>query len=215
MAYGRMNIWLRYNDCRLITDCWRTNLVIKTCSGQYLLDMERTNVVVDKIKAQFPADYQIFAESYIGEQTIRIQIPGSPPYTPATFAAKHINHIEVDAPPGCYIVYTRVCYSPTNENTYKAIVILGCGTEACVNLMLPTAQQCGHDFIFPFLNGAVALNIPKANLQAAAKAIMQVAEINEKDFNDELDQRAKEVTSLKDEKLIANYTKIRGMLKQL
>jgi hypothetical protein len=39
MSYGKLNIWLRFEDCSLINTCWRTDLVIKTCTGKYLVDM--------------------------------------------------------------------------------------------------------------------------------------------------------------------------------
>lgn len=44
-------------------------------------------------------------------------------------------HKEVDLAPGCYIVQAGVVYG--NIYTDKAFVLLKCGDEACVNLILP------------------------------------------------------------------------------
>jgi hypothetical protein len=170
--------------------------------------MERGNSVIDKIKTQFPATYSVTALPSGTPDRIRIEKPGGRPAT----QADHINHVEVDVPPGCYIVWAHICWLH-NEDMHRVMVIVRCGDEACVNLLLPTRQQCGHGFIFPFLLQAVELNLPKANVVAAAKAIMDVAEIKPKEFNEELAQRVKEVRGMKDEKLAANVMKIQEMLK--
>ena len=49
-SYGKLNIWIRYSDCGLVTDCWMTDLVIKTCGGDYLVDMDPT--VIDGMEWQ-------------------------------------------------------------------------------------------------------------------------------------------------------------------
>lgn len=206
MSYGRMNIWLRYCDCWLIEDCWRTDLVIKTCGGQNLLDMERTGSVAKKVKSQFPANYSVTEQEYRGEKTLRIAT--SSPATPAN----HINHVEVDVPPGCYIVWTRVCYKG-NEDTHKVMAVVNCGEECCINLILPTVESCGKEFIYPFMQEAVALKIPADRIALAAKVIMDVAKIKPKDFKAQLAERAVEIRVMKDKKITADFTNIRRMVK--
>ena len=35
---SHVEIWLRDAECNLLTDCWRTDLVIQACTGRYLVD---------------------------------------------------------------------------------------------------------------------------------------------------------------------------------
>jgi hypothetical protein len=37
MSYGKLNIWIRNLDCSLVRTCWRTDLVIRTYDGDYLV----------------------------------------------------------------------------------------------------------------------------------------------------------------------------------
>ena len=207
MSYGRMNIWLRYNDCRIITDCWRTDLVIKTCGGQYLLEMECGDSVLKKIKEKLP-DYSVTAEDYMGERTIRIVKPGGYPAN----KEHHINNIVVDVPPGCYMVWTRICYSG-NEDTNQVMVIVDCGVEACVNLLLPTVEKCGGGFVFPFVLRAVEMGIARADIVAGARAIIGVANIKPKDFNAELNLRAAEAREMKIPDLQKKIVQVQEMFK--
>lgn len=188
MSYAKLNIWLRYLDCSLITDCWRTDLVIKTCGcgSDYLVDMDKT--VIEKLRARYD-DYEKVEvnPNYQGETRILLKPP----------RGQHINHIEVDVPPGCYVVWTRVCHGG-NEETNKVMVIVGCGDDVCVNLLLNTVERCGKEIFHPFLVQAVAKKIPKNELEAAANVLMVVAEKPKKEVLVELGQRLEELKDSKD-----------------
>ncbi len=55
---------------------------------------------------------------------------------PSTYCSN--GHAEIQIPPGCYIVQAGM-YNPSHSNIYtdRAVVIVRCGEEACVNLVLP------------------------------------------------------------------------------
>ena len=181
MSYAKLNIWIRYADCGLVTTCWMTDVVIKTCGGDYLVDMDPA--VIEKLKERYP-DYERVEvlPNYHGETRIRLKPP----------AGEHINHIEVDVPPGCYIVWTRVCHG-RNEETNKVMVIVSCGDEACVNLLLDSVATCSNEVLHPLLVRGVELGIPRQQLRAAADVVMAVAEKPQRELVAELRQRAAEI----------------------
>jgi hypothetical protein len=186
MSYGRLNIWLRYADCSLITDCWRTDLVIKTCGGEPLVDMDPT--VFERIKAKY-ADYKfVVVHDYQKEKRIGLSpdnVRGGRP----------VYHIEVDVPPGCYVVWTRVCYSG-NEETNKVMVIVDCGGEVCVNLLLDAVETCSKEVFHPLLERAVEKDLPEVALEGAARVLMEVAGRPKNEVLAELGVRLKEVEDM-------------------
>jgi hypothetical protein len=185
MSYGKLNIWIRYPDCSLITDCWRTDLVIKTCGGEYLVDMDPT--VIQKVKAKYEDYQEVQAHDYAGERRIKLW-PGG---------GGRVYHVEVDVPPGCYVVWTRVCYRK-NEETNKVMAIVGCGGEACVNLLLDSVETCSNELLHPLLERALELRLPKGDLQIAGAVLMAVAEKPRKEVLAELGQRLDEVEGKRD-----------------
>lgn len=189
MSYGRLNIWLRYADCSLITDCWRTDLVIKTCGGEPLVDMDPT--VIKKLEAKY-ADYKwVVVHDYAGERRIGLSPDGEGGHRPAD-PWRPIYHIEVDVPPGCYVVWTRVCYGK-NEETNKVMVIVDCGGEVCVNLLLDAVETCSKEVFHPLLVAGVKMGLPRGDLQVAAGVLMAVAGKPKGQVLAELGQRIEEV----------------------
>jgi hypothetical protein len=163
-----------------------TDLVIKTCCGDYLVDMDST--VIEKLRNKYE-DYEKVEvlPNYQGETRIRIKPP----------RGEHINHIEVDVPPGCYVVWTRVCHG-RNEETNKVMVIVSCGGEACVNLLLNTVETCSRELIHPLLVRAVEMNLPKQELEMAAKVLMGVAQKPKKELVADINQRLEEIKDRRD-----------------
>ena len=51
MSYGRLNIWIRELDCSP-KNVWKVDLVVKTCSGDYLVDFNPD--IIEKLKRMFP-----------------------------------------------------------------------------------------------------------------------------------------------------------------
>ena len=181
MSYGKLNIWIRNLDCSLIKTCWMTDLVIKMCgNGDPLVDMDPT--IIEQLRHKY-ADYDIVNVRDYKEHR-RIQLyPGG---------GEKFNHIEVDVPPGCYVVWTRVCYGK-NEETNKVMAIVDCGKEVCVNLLLNDVETCAKELLHPYALQAIDMRLPKKEVEMAIKSLMKVGEIPKKDFIRELEQRLKEL----------------------
>lgn len=143
MSYGKLNIWIRWADCSLVKRQY-TGLVIKTCSGQYVADMDPK--IVEKLKERYPNFEVDFKEvtHYGGEKDkwITIESKKEP--------IQSINHIEVDLPPGSYVVWTHIV-GCGNIETNKAMVTVNCGDECCVNLLLNSVEACGRQFLEPLI----------------------------------------------------------------
>jgi hypothetical protein len=180
-----------------------TDLVIKTCCGDYLVDMDPT--VVDRLKKQYEDFEKVEVKPNYHEETrIRLKPP----------RGEHINHIEVDVPPGCYVVWTRVCHG-RNEETNKVMVIVGCGDDACVNLLLNDVETCSKELLHPFLVRAVEMRLSKQELKVAAKMLMGVAEKPKKELVVELGQRLEEIEGRKDPGLRKTIGQILEIIKAM
>ena len=92
-------------------------------------------------------------------------------------------HLEVDVPPGCYVVCAT--WSPGtdaqhlgNHLTHNAIVQVRCGDHACVNLFTPTLHNCGTWFVEGVRDavrlGRVAADVG-ARAEDAVRAVLAVA----------------------------------------
>ncbi len=185
MSYGKLNIWIRNLDCSLVRSCWMTDLVIKMCgNGEYLVDMDPT--VIEMLKKKYSDYERVQVRDYEEYKRINLK-PGN---------NEKFNHIEVDVPPGCYVVWTRVCYGK-NEETNKVMVIVDCGGEACVNLLLDKAETCVIEALYPAAILAIEKRIPENELGIAVKVLMQVAEIPKKVFVAELEQKFAELQETK------------------
>lgn len=202
MSYGKLNIWLRYADCSLITDCWRTDLVIKTCGGEPLVDMDPT--VIEKLRAKYTDYQEVSVHDYKTERRVKLY-PGG---------GGRVYHIEVDVPPGCYVVWTRICHRG-NEETNKVMVIVGCGGEACVNLLLNAIETCSDELLHPLLARGVEMGLPRGDLQVAAGVLMAVAEKPKRQVLAELGQRLEEAKEAEDPGLQKAIGKIRGIVKAI
>jgi hypothetical protein len=203
MGYAKLNIWIRYADCRLVTDQWQTDLVIKTCGsdGTPLVDMDPT--VIEKLQARYP-DYQTVAvRDYEHERRIQIYPGGRP--------RRLFSHVEVDVPPGCYVVWTRVCYGH-NEETNKVMVTVRCGEEACLNLLLDAVETCGRNFVHPGLARGVDMDLPEAVLQHGAQFLMAVAGKEKGQVLEELGQRLEEARMAEDKDLEKRIHRVREIV---
>jgi hypothetical protein len=162
--------------------------VINSCCGESVFDQDPT--IVDQLKERY-ANYQsVLVHNYPSTtQERRIMLyPGG---------GGHVYHIEVDVPPGCYVVWTRICYRG-NEETNKVMVIVGCGDEVCVNLLLDAVETCAKNDIYPFLEDAVDKKVPKRDLKVVAKVLMDIADKPKAEALVELNQRLKDAKDIKD-----------------
>lgn len=207
MGYAKMNIWLRSLDCRLITDCWRADFVIKTCSGIYLTDMDKT--LLTKIQTQY-SDFASVSilPMYQGETRISMRRSNS--------GGPFFNHVEMEIPPGCYVVWARVCHG-RNEETNKVMVIVRCGEEACVNLLLNTVDRCAREAVHPVFVKAFERQIPIDDKKAFARVAMNVGEIKRNVLMQQVNERLVEVGTGEGNipNLVGVYNEIYNMLAEM
>ncbi len=185
MSYGKLNIWLRFEDCSLIDSCWRTDLVIKTCSGKYLVDMFPS--IITDLQKKYP-DLDISEnKNYYGSNRIKIQPKRGGLLKP---------HLELDVPPGCYVVWTRICYTG-NEETNKVIVAVSCGHEACVNLLLNSTETCARELLHPAIALAKELDLPEKEIKIAADLLTRLAKIEPEHLKKDIKNRIAELSEHK------------------
>lgn len=186
MSYGRLNIWLRELDCTP-KNVWKVELVVKTCGGAYLVDFNPD--VIEKLKHAFPAaQYTVDRGTRDGETTIVIR---------RNIYASVIKHLEVELPPGCYIVRAWVCSS--NLWSDRAMVIVDCGETACVNLVIPPKESCIANVIAPIAIAAQELKLPLAKVNVAVEMLMRAGGVQKDAFARELTGLVRELRASKAE----------------
>jgi hypothetical protein len=141
-----------------------------------LVDMDPT--IVDQLKGRYPDYAVILVHDYEYERRIQLE-PGG---------GRHLFQIEVDVPPGCYVVWARACYGG-NEETNKVMVLVRCGDEACVNLLLNDVKTCAREIMYPLLEHGALIGMEKPDLEAVARVLMKVGEMPQKQVLAELDER--------------------------
>jgi len=124
-------------------------------------------------------------------------------------------HAEFRMPPGCYIVRAGV-YFPHQSNIYtdRAMVIVRCGEEACVNLILPkyvepkpvptevtTANLIANVGCAPAVILALGVEALQKNIdpEEAFDVIMKTAEIDKKQMIAAIENDIQEISENIDE----------------
>jgi hypothetical protein len=89
-------------------------------------------------------------------------------------------HVEVEVPPGCYVVQGHVCEPDRNINDFtdKAIVMAGCNQELCVDLIVPYVRTCASRDLHPFVREALRANLPENDIRIAARTILAAGRIS-------------------------------------
>jgi hypothetical protein len=100
-------------------------------------------------------------------------------------------NVELELPPGCYIVQGHVCGEEpgVNEFTDKAIVIVGCGQEECVNLIVPRAHTCVVQVMNPVVRALARLNVPDVEIVRTARVLMQAGAVSQDEMVGVLQRR--------------------------
>ena len=184
MSYAKLNIWLRDLDC-CPKNVWKVELVVKTCGGEYLVDFNPD--VIKNLKEAYP-DYNVQRGTRSNETTIRITQPH--PHDPQV-----IKHIELEVPPGCYIVRAWVCWG--NLWTDRAMVIVGCGQDACVNLIVPQKVNCIVDVIIPVGIAAHDMRFDPDKARIATEVLMATGRIQKEALHKELMDLTRELKESK------------------
>lgn len=117
-------------------------------------------------------------------------------------------HVEIEVPPGCYIVRARTGSSGHhNLFTHVTMVDVGCDESACVNLVPPGAWTCGQQWNHALRFQAAIGHVPRELAQAAVEANQAVLEHLPRDAFPEEDQDAlEEMLKRRDEEAEAGGT---------
>lgn len=129
---------------------------------------------------------------------------------------KTLNHIEMDVPPGCYRVWTRVCHGE-NEETSVSRVGICCDSHVCVDLMLPALKTCAAHIIHPLMDKVVneQLLMDDAERLLPFRAVMEVAGLNKQAVINQLDYRIEEAQDKGDTELEARINAVKNLAQLL
>ena len=127
-------------------------------------------------------------------------------------------HVEIEVPPGCYEVQGHICLWPQanfNNFTDKAIVVIGCHDEVCVNLVTPLVQTCVFRDIHPFLREALELRLPTADVVTTARTMLTAGKIQPRQAFDIVKRMIEECEAKKAEKALKEFTGTLEILEKL
>ncbi len=142
-------------------------------------------------KIQRPGLDYVIISNCIGEEVQRADVPVGKA------------HIEMEVPPGCYVVHGHVCEPGINDFTDKAIAIVGCGQEVCVNLIVPKVRTCVVRGLNAFIREARLLNIPQPDIRTAARTILTAGGIPREEMVKDIARKVEAVEKVKEAKEVA------------
>jgi hypothetical protein len=202
MSYGHLNIWLREMDCTP-KNVWKVELVVKTCGGAYLVNFNPD--IIDKLKQAFAAPkYSVTKSTRDGETTVVIL---------RLDYKLIIKHIEVELPPGCYIVRAWVCSD--NLWTDRAMAVINCGETACVNLIVPRKEECFRGALGPLQVAAAELKLAPEQMKVATEILARAGGITKDMFIKETTALAVELEASKAEEAPKYARAFRSLASQI
>jgi hypothetical protein len=95
------------------------------------------------------------------------------------------------------------------------MVIVKCGEEACVNLILPAVETCARDGVHAILAKAKELNFADRHLEIAANIMAKVANLAPEVVANESRMRLAELKEYKDIDGANNYRSAADLLSRL
>lgn len=181
MSRALLNIWAKDKNCNILTTAWRMDLVIVSCCGSYLVDQD-PGILQRILDKNSHIGTAVKLSNYMGATRIKLlpQTAGDP-----------MNHVEVEVPPGCYVVWARMCHGK-NEETNKMQVIATCGSHICVNLLLNNTGTCAAEGIFPIGIAALQRNVDDEMVKNQLQVHMVVDCIKKANLLDQANARIQE-----------------------
>lgn len=152
--------------------------------------------------------WDISQQNYNGAARIVIRDPNH--------EGSDLNHIEIDVPPGCYKVRTRICFGQ-NEETNEVVVHAACNGHYCVNLILPTLKACSAHVIHPMMDRLVndgLMQDPDYQLHAFTGAML-VANLNRQAILDQLDAQIIEASLIGDTARVTRINNVKTVAELL
>jgi hypothetical protein len=145
--------------------------------------------------------YPILASSFEAHDYVIVKNCMGENVTPKIPIPEKSAHVEVEVPPGCYIIEGNVCENDArgyrNGDTDRAIVIVGCGQVECVNLFVPPIIHCVRRDMNAILMAARG-RVPDRYLQIAARTMIEAANIQEQEIITELEAKAASIEGKKE-----------------
>ncbi|HEX3464820.1 MAG TPA: hypothetical protein VHS78_12305 [Candidatus Elarobacter sp.] len=115
-----------------------------------------------------------------------------------TFMPMKCGHLEVEIPPGCYVVFAGHSPSPGgrppfgNRLTHIQVVRANCGDHVCVTLFSPEMWFCGSWFLEALQTQPHILNDPNLAANAARAVQAVLGQIKPTEFSANLEAFKKE-----------------------
>ncbi|RZN15556.1 MAG: hypothetical protein EF812_02135 [Methanosarcinales archaeon] len=111
---------------------------------------------------------------------------------------------ELQVPPGCYIVRAHACYfghggSLKNYQSDRSMVIVRCGEEACVNLVIPEFVNCAKDIVQPLIAQAIELRMHPQKIKELVGTLGEIARIPVEEFIKKIDLRTNDLRYAEEE----------------
>lgn len=138
------------------------------------------------------------------------------------YLSKGIAHTEVQVPPGCYKVTGHICepsipqQPAINEFANWAMVIAGCNQEVCVNLIVPSLQQCVRDNLFVFVRAAQQARVPDQSVAILSSTMATIGNIPPPTMSVEIESA---ITEMKQKKVsperVKEYERVLKVFKEM
>jgi len=192
MGSGKLNIWIRDEDCSL-RNAWRADLEVKTCLGENIIDfltLPDLEKIVVHLKEMYPESTVSYGANY-DTKTIRIE------------GKRIINHMQVEIPPGCYVVRVHVC-GGGNEWSDRTMVLVGCGDEVCINVVIKEAETCFVEAIIPLLRVAEEIRLPREQIQVAVDVLRKAGRVPINAIVGNLEERVRQLKGVKEANKVVN-----------
>jgi len=127
---------------------------------------------------------------------------------------------EIEVPPGCYIVRAYACYYGPDgklKNYYsdRSMVIVRCGEEACVTLVIPEFVNCAKDIALPFVENALLMKIPDEDIRKMVGVLAKAADIPQKKILEKVDLRINDLKDAKEDDIKKHVADLKNMKKFL
>lgn len=110
-------------------------------------------------------------------------------------------HVVVEVPPGCYMITGWVCeHRPRmhlNGPTERAMVIVGCDQEVCVNLIVPTIDACTRNLVNAMVTEAQALDIPGDEIAVTVRTLLAAARVSKLEMMNEIERHIDMIKEIK------------------
>lgn len=117
-------------------------------------------------KIQRPGLDYVVVRNCMGDEVKRVDVPVGE------------SHVEVEVPPGCYIAQGHVCEPGINDYTDKAMVMVGCNQELCVNLIVPKVRTCARRDLNAFVREARLARVQENDIRITAQTILAAGRIS-------------------------------------